>query len=468
MLVRAGHDSRPDPSAPCVARSRAPLGHDPAHVRSPRAAAEFTLKAVVTGVVLGIVFGAANAYLGLRVGMTVSASIPAAVMTVAVFRLLPRRRARSSRRTSRRPSARPRPRSPPAPSSPSPRSSSGAWCRPTCRSWRSCFLGGAARPLGHDPAAAAADRRGARRAAVPRGHGLRRGAARHEPRATAPRAAAWIFRGMAVGAAVKLLISLALPRPGRAATRRCPSCRRPSSRSSWRPALLGVGFILGYRQSAVCVAGALISALALTPLIAWLGAGLRRRSTPRRSGSSSQMSRGRRSGRATCATSARARWPPPGSSPCCAGCRRWPAPSWPWRAGLRRQARAATAPRSSATDRDLPGAVRVRRRRGGRARGRPRARRLRGRHGPAAARRAAPRASGVFGVLFVAVAARIVGIVGVSSQPTSGIALVTLLGIASIFAAAGWVDAGRARRGADGRHHRGDRRAARPATSRRT
>jgi putative OPT family oligopeptide transporter len=48
---------------------------------------------------------------------------------------------------------------------------------------------------------------------------------------------------------------------------------------------------------------------------------------------------------------------------------------------------------------------------------------------------------GIFGVLFVAVAARIVGIVGVSSQPTSGIALVTLLGVASVFAAAGWTDA---------------------------
>ena len=40
------------------------------------------------------------------------------------------------------------------------------------------------------------------------------------------------------------------------------------------PALLGVGYILGYRQSAVCVAGALVSALPLTPLIAWLGASL--------------------------------------------------------------------------------------------------------------------------------------------------------------------------------------------------
>src|SRR5205814_7595075 len=37
---------------------------------------------------------------------------------------------------------------------------------------------------------------------------------------------------------------------------------------------------------------------------------------------------------------------------------------------------------------------------------------------------------------------RIVGIVGVSSQPVSGMALVTLLGVASVFAAAGWTDPG--------------------------
>ncbi len=47
---------------------------------------------------------------------------------------------------------------------------------------------------------------------------------------------------------------------------------------------------------------------------------------------------------------------------------------------------------------------------------------------------------GLFGLLFVAVAARIVGIVGVSSQPTSGITLVTLLGVASVFAWQGWTD----------------------------
>src|SRR5262249_1030674 len=48
---------------------------------------------------------------------------------------------------------------------------------------------------------------------------------------------------------------------------------------------------------------------------------------------------------------------------------------------------------------------------------------------------------GLFGVLFVAVAARIVGIVGVSSHPTSRITLLTLLGTGSALAALGWKDA---------------------------
>lgn len=48
--------------------------------------AEFTLKAVLAGIVFGVVFGAANAYLGLRVGLTISTSIPVAVLTVAAFR----------------------------------------------------------------------------------------------------------------------------------------------------------------------------------------------------------------------------------------------------------------------------------------------------------------------------------------------------------------------------------------------
>ena len=49
---------------------------------------EMTLRAVVIGVLVGLVFGAANAYVGLRVGMTVSASIPAAIVGMAVLRAL--------------------------------------------------------------------------------------------------------------------------------------------------------------------------------------------------------------------------------------------------------------------------------------------------------------------------------------------------------------------------------------------
>ncbi|TDJ03713.1 MAG: oligopeptide transporter, OPT family [Caldithrix sp.] len=49
---------------------------------------EFTLKSVVAGIFFGILFGAANAYLGLRSGLTISTSIPVAVMTVAAFKAL--------------------------------------------------------------------------------------------------------------------------------------------------------------------------------------------------------------------------------------------------------------------------------------------------------------------------------------------------------------------------------------------
>lgn len=49
---------------------------------------EFTVTSIIMGIFLAIVFGAANAYLGLRVGMTVSASIPAAVISMGVIRVI--------------------------------------------------------------------------------------------------------------------------------------------------------------------------------------------------------------------------------------------------------------------------------------------------------------------------------------------------------------------------------------------
>ena len=52
---------------------------------------EFTVTSIVMGVLLAVIFGAANAYLGLRVGMTVSASIPAAVIAMGVIRVVMRK-----------------------------------------------------------------------------------------------------------------------------------------------------------------------------------------------------------------------------------------------------------------------------------------------------------------------------------------------------------------------------------------
>lgn len=49
---------------------------------------ELTVTSIVMGIILAVVFGAANAYLGLRVGMTVSASIPAAVIAMGVIRVV--------------------------------------------------------------------------------------------------------------------------------------------------------------------------------------------------------------------------------------------------------------------------------------------------------------------------------------------------------------------------------------------
>jgi len=49
---------------------------------------ELTIRVVVLGILLAIVMGAANVYVGLRAGMTVSASIPAAVMAMLLFKML--------------------------------------------------------------------------------------------------------------------------------------------------------------------------------------------------------------------------------------------------------------------------------------------------------------------------------------------------------------------------------------------
>lgn len=58
------------------------------YVPADKVTPELTVTSIIMGIILAVVFGAANAYLGLRVGMTVSASIPAAVLAMGVIRVI--------------------------------------------------------------------------------------------------------------------------------------------------------------------------------------------------------------------------------------------------------------------------------------------------------------------------------------------------------------------------------------------
>ncbi|MGE5125768.1 MAG: OPT family oligopeptide transporter [Betaproteobacteria bacterium] len=396
--------------------------------------AELTPKAVATGVVLGIVFGAANAYLGLRVGMTVSASIPAAVMTVAAFHVL---RARGTILEANL--------------SQTVASASTALATGTIFTIPALFLWGMAPPYLQVVALSFLGGLLGLSAMIPLRRLLIVGAHDELPypegtacaevlRATSGGAGggAWIFRGMAVGAAVKLLLSLAFLLPGELHAA-LPVLPKAELALEIAPALLGVGYILGYRQSAVCVSGALVSAVTLTPLIAWLGGGLAAPLPPETERLVSQMS-------ADDIWSRYVRYVGAGAV-AAAGvltvARGLPAMAGAFLAVARglKSRRTASGARPERTDRDLPAGFVL----GGVATVVLVAGLVPGVFaGNMAPLQRAVLAAGVglFGVLFVTVAARIVGIVGVSSQPTSGIALVTLLGTASLFAAAGWVDAG--------------------------
>ncbi|MGK0465856.1 OPT family oligopeptide transporter [Clostridium sp.] len=56
------------------------------YISADKVLPEFTLTAVLLGILISVIFGAANAYLGLKVGMTISASIPAAVISMGIIR----------------------------------------------------------------------------------------------------------------------------------------------------------------------------------------------------------------------------------------------------------------------------------------------------------------------------------------------------------------------------------------------
>ncbi len=398
---------------------------------------ELTVRSVAAGIFFGILFGSANAYLGLRVGLTVSTSIPIAVLTVALFRVM-RERAREGVILE-------------ANLSQTIGSASSSLAAGTIFTIPALFMWSLAPPFWQVAVLALLGGFLGIAAMVPLRRLLIVQSAAELPypegtacaevlRATTAAAAGgrWIFTGLALGAAIKLAIGAFVLMPSALAVH-LPVVPKAELALEIAPALLGVGYILGYRQSAIMVSGSLISAVVLTPLIALFGAGLAAPLFPELTTPIRDMTAGQIWSRyvryvgagavAAAGLLAVARAIPTMAASLTAVSR-----------GLRRGGvdleRGEATPR---TDRDVPSWVVV--------------------LVPVLVivtlaavpdlfagdmalpqRLVAAIGVAIFGVAFVVVSSRIVGLIGVSSNPTSAMTLVTLLGVSVAFVIFGWTD----------------------------
>ena len=404
-------------------------------VPAPESLREFTLRAVLAGIGFGLVFGAANAYLGLRVGLTVSTSIPIAVLTVALFKALRAREgvileANLSQTIG---------------SASSSLASGTIFTIPALFLWGMApplwqvailaFLGGVLGICAMVPLRRLLIVRSADELPYPEGT-----ACAQVLRATTEAAAGgggWIFLGLFVGGAVKLALGGVALFPSEIAGH-VPVLPKAELALEVAPALLGVGYILGYRQSAIMVSGSLISALVITPLIALVGQGLPSPLFPETTRTIADLSAGEIWSRYVRYIGAGA----VAAAGIVTVVRSLPTMYRSLAAvlgGLRGSDVPAAEGDAPRTDRDMPGWVVL--------------------AGPALVvaalfavpgllagdmgpgpRLVAALGVAVFGLAFVVVSSRIVGLIGVSSNPTSGMTLVTLLGVAVVFVALGWSD----------------------------
>jgi putative OPT family oligopeptide transporter len=396
---------------------------------------EFTLRALAAGLVLGLLFGAANAYLGLRVGLTVSTSIPIAVLTVAFFRLLGGGRGMLLE----------------ANISQTIGSASSSLASGTIFTIPALFMWGFVPPLAQVAMLALMGGWLGIAAMVPLRRLLIVRSADELPypegtacaqvlKATTARGGGgrWIFLGLLIGAAVKVALGGASLIASDLQAH-LPVIPKAELSLELAPALLGVGYILGYRQSAIMVAGSLISWVVLIPLIALVGDGLTAPLFPESAKTIRELTASQIWGRYVRYIGA--------GAVAAAGIvtvfRSLPTMYHSLVAvvaGLRSsQGAGEAAGAEPRTDRDVPGWVVL---------AVPALvvitlfsvpGLLAGGMGPGP-RLVASLGVAVFGVAFVVVSSRIVGLIGVSSNPTSGMALVTLLGVSVIFVACGWTD----------------------------
>jgi len=233
---------------------------------------ELSVRAVALGALLGLVFGASSVYLALRVGLTVSASVPIAVLSITIFRALSKRlggRASILENTVVQTTG----------SAGESIAAGVAFTLPALvllgfqMDWTRTLLlalcGGVLGVLMMIPL---------RRYLIVKEHGVLtypEGTAAAEVLVAGEERGAQaklVFKGLGAGLVYKALGFVARLWP---TTAELPIPRYQAAQVSidMSPELMGVGYIIGYRSSAIMVGGGLLSWLVLIPAIALFGAG---------------------------------------------------------------------------------------------------------------------------------------------------------------------------------------------------
>ncbi len=397
---------------------------------------EFTLRATLAGILFGIVFGAANAYLGLRAGLTISTSIPVAVITVAAFRVL----SSLGRKTSLLEANQ----SQTVGSASSSLASGIIFTLPALFLWNLdptlaqmtllALFGGLLGVLFMIPLRAFLIQREHGNLPYPEGTACAEVLVASEVGGSKARN---VFLGLGLGALLKGVFGLLKAFPADFHFP-IPFLKKAQLGSDISGALFGVGYILGPRVATIMVGGGLLSWLVIIPALAWWGEGRTIPLYPETDLTIDQMP-------------SQTLWTRYvryiGAGAVAAGglitlIRSIPTMIESFRVGaqqIRRRLQDSAAAQVVRTAHDLPLTVVV----GGALIIAVAMALAPGVFGPVDSfllRLAAALLVVVFAFFFVTVSSRIVGLVGVTSNPTSGMTIATLLGTASIFLAAGWTD----------------------------
>lgn len=404
------------------------------YVPGNRSPLEFTFKAVISGIGFGVVFGAANAYLGLQAGLTISTSIPIAVMTVGAFRAF---KAMGRRGTILEANL-----AQTVGSASSSVASGVIFTLPALFMWGFdpgllqmtllAMCGGLLGVLFMIPLRAYLIDREHGKLPYPEGTACAEVLVASE---VGGAKANNVFLALGVSALFKFIFSWLkiLPATIHAAV---PFLPRGEIGMKMSPALFGVGFILGPRIGAVMVGGGLLSALVIIPTLAWWGTGRTEPFYPETVHTISEMT-------AHDLWNRYVRYIGAGAV-AAAGlitlCRSIPTMIESFRIGAQQlgERMGDSAPRVR-TARDLPlryvaiGIVGIALILGF-------VPQVFGAVDSLAIRLVAAVCVVVFSFFFVTVASRIVGLVGVTSNPTSGMTIAALLGTATVFRLMGWTD----------------------------